>query len=58
MARMTITTMLTIRAPNPTPDAAPAPAGAMRSSLSISMAWMIAPAKKMTATRIAIWRVS
>ena len=57
---MTITTMLTIRAPNPTPDAAPAPApaGAMRSSLSISMAWMIAPAKKMTATRIAIWRVS
>ena len=44
-------TKLTIRAPNPISLAAPSPpAGAMSSSLSISMAWMIAPAKKMTAT--------
>ena len=56
---MTMTTMLTIRAPNPIsgPPAAPSPV-AMSSSLSISVAWMTAPAKKMTATRIAIWSVS
>ena len=53
--------MLTTREPKPTSGAAaPAPelAGAISSSLSISIPWMTAPAKKMTATRIAIWRVS